>query len=214
MDKTNLDKLKKEVSDLYQTHSKKLLFHGWHHITFVRKKAIKFAQSINANIFLVESSALVHDLNYILKPNSEPEEAEEYRREILERCDYSKNEIKRIETIILESHTGTRGAKISSEGKALSDADTLFKALPITPIIFANKYIIQNKVDIRKLAYKVTSEQNKLLEEDLYFYTDLAKKKYLHWAKANLALWSNVVDALDDPDVAEVLTIAENLKVL
>ncbi|MGV8150484.1 MAG: HD family phosphohydrolase [Candidatus Woesearchaeota archaeon] len=212
--KQKLERLTSKLEHIYHKQSKKLLYHGWHHIIFVRNKAVVFAKSIDADLFLVESAALVHDLNYIVKKNSEPEEADVYRRNILISSGYSHDEIIRIEKIIMESHTLTRNKKISNEGKSLSDADTLFKALPITPILFANKYIAQNGTDIRKLARKITSEQNKLLDEGIYFYTSLAKKKYLNWAKSTLALWNNVEDALRDEDVSEMLRIAKNLEVI
>lgn len=212
--KQKIQKLKSLLKKLYIKNSKKLLFHGLHHITFVSKKAAEFARPIGASAFLAESSGLVHDLNYIVVPNSEPEVGREMREEYLDKAGYSQQEISRIEEIIMEAHTRTRTAKISKEGKALSDGDTLFKALPTTPILFASKYIEQNKVDIAKLAHKVSSEQNKLLKSGIYFYTPQAKKKYLKWARVNLAIWDNVNEALKDDDVLELLSIAKRLKVL
>lgn len=163
---------------------------------------------------IVEAAALTHDLNYIVRPNSEPEEGKELRQKFLSKSGFTENEIEKIEAVVMESHTGTRSKKISSEGMVLSDADTLFKSLPITPIMFAQKYITQNKVDIYKLAQKVTSEQNPLIEKDIYFYTDYAKKKYLNWAKVNLKLWNNVVEALEDEDIKELLRLAAELKAI
>lgn len=209
-----MSKLNKAIEKLFLKHRKKLLFHGWHHIVFVKKKALEFGKSIKANAFLVESSTLVHDLNYILRPNSEPKQARKYREEILTKAGYPKEEIKRIESIVMESHTRTRKKKISNEGKALSDADMLFKALPITPVVFANNYITQNKVDLRELAEKITSEQNRLMKENIYFYTNLARKKYLGWAKDNLRLWNNITTALKDRDISKTLLMAKKLKVL
>lgn len=209
-----LQKLKTALKKLYIKNSKKLLFHGWHHINFVSKKAAEFAEPIGADTFLAESAGLVHDLNYIVMPNSEPEIGQELRESYLINAGYSTKEIGRIEKIIMEGHTRTRITKISKEGKALSDGDTLFKALPTTPILFASKYIQQNKVDIAKLAHKISSEQNKLLKRGIYFYTPLAKKKYLKWGKINLALWNNINDALKDKDVLEMLLTAKELKVL
>jgi uncharacterized protein len=214
MSSSKIEKLIALLKPLYLEHSKNLLFHGWHHITFVRKKALEFAESVSANKLIVEAAALTHDLNYIVKPNSEPEEGKELRQEFLSKAGFFVDEITRIETVVLESHTGTRNEKITSEGMALSDADTLFKALPITPIIFAQKYITQNKVDIYKSANKVTSEQNPLIEQDIYFYTDYAKRKYLNWAKDNLKLWNNVIEAFKDEDIKEILKIANELGVL
>ena len=211
---SKIQRLRDSLQKLYYLQSGKLLFHGWHHITFVSKKAVEFAKSIHADVFLVESAGLVHDLNYVVRPRSEPEEGKELRQQHLREAGYTSEEILRIETIVMEEHLATRDAHISNEGKALSDADTLFKALPITIPIFASKYMQQTGTDIAQLAHKVTSEQNLLMEAGIYFYTDLAKQKYLHWAKANLALWNNVEEGLKDPDVVEVLTIAQQLKVI
>ena len=162
----------------------------------------------------MESSALVHDLNYLEKENSNPEDGKELRKEILKKSGYSEKEIKIIEHVIKEEYIATRNETISDEAKALSDADTLFKVLPFTPILFASKYIEENKVDIKQLANKVTSEQNQLLEKGIYFYTNLAKEKYLDWVKINLNLWSNVNESLEDSDIAEVLSIAKELNIL
>jgi uncharacterized protein len=207
-------KLRTAIERLYSENRQTLLFHGWHHIDFVSKKAVEFAQSISADILLVEAASLTHDLNYIVEPNSEPEVGRGMREKMLKEAGYTKNEIERIESIVMESHTGTRGQQISNEGKAVSDADTLFKSLPITPIFFASKYISQNKVDIYKLAKKVCDEQNPLMEQDIYFYTETAKQKYLKWAKANLALWNCVQEALQDKDVQQVLSIAQKSGVI
>jgi len=206
--------LNSKVEKLYQENKSTLLFHGWHHITFVMRKAIEFSDAIQAETDIVKAAAITHDLNYIVKPNSEPEEAKPLRSQLLSESGYSPTEIQRIESIVMEAHTGTRGAQISEEGKALSDADTLFKSLPTTPILFASKYITQNKVDIYKLAEKVTSEQNPLMEQDIYFYTDVAKKKYLSWAKANLQVWNYVKDSFNDPDVQEMLDTAKAAGIL
>lgn len=201
--------LEKTLKSLYEKHKNELLFHGWHHIFFVRNKGGEFARAVGADDFLVESSALVHDINYLVAPNSEPEEGRDLRQKILCEAHYSEQEIERIDQIVLEEHTSTRNASISLEGKALSDADTLFKALPITPILFASKYIQENKVDIEKLAKKVCEEQNRLMEAGIYFYTDKAKEMYLNWAELNLKLWNNVRKCLQDKDVQEMLEIAK-----
>ncbi len=191
-----------------------MLFHGWHHVIFVKKKALDFARPINADLFFVETAALVHDLNYIVKVDSEPEEAKNFRVKILAEGGFDNSEINRIENIISESHIAARDEKISDEGKALSDADTLFKSLPITPILFAGNYLKENKVDIFALANKITSEQNQLMKKGIYFYTDLAKDKYLEWAKTNIALWNNVKESLGDEDVSEMLKNARSLNVI
>lgn len=178
------------------------------------KKAVEFAEYVGADVEIVEASALTHDLNYIVKPNSEPEVAQEMRAQYLSQSSFNEQELERIEGVIMESHMRTRNAHISNEGKALSDADTLFKALPTTPILFASKYITQNKVDIYKLADKVTGEQNALMESGIYFYIDKVNDKYLPWARTNLAMWNKVKESLSDEDVIEMLDNAKRLGVI
>lgn len=201
-------KLENFLKLLYDKHKAELLFHGWHHIKFVAEKSKEFADDINANKEIVYAAALVHDLNYVVAPNSKPETGESLRNKQLAMAGFSKQEIDYIEKIIMEAHTAYRNEKISIEAQALSDADTLFRSLPITPVLFASRYIAQNKVDIGELADKVTSEQNPLMEKGTYFYTNLAKKKYLKWAKTNLELWNYIKESLNDPEVSDLIKTA------
>lgn len=114
----------------------------------------------------------------------------------------------------MEEHTATRNANISHAAKALSDADSLFKVMPLTPIIFSSHYIVENKVDIQKWADKIISEQSPLMEQGIYFYTKAANEKYLKWAKTDLELVKQVKESLDDPAIKEMLEIAYELKVI
>lgn len=209
-----ISRLRSELVPLYQQHQEGLLFHGWHHITFVTNKSIVFAKELGANGFLVQSAALVHDLNYIVEANSKPEAGKGLRENLLTKAGYSSVEIEAIEKIIMDECTTNRHGDISLESKALSDADTLFKALPVTPILFASKYIEENNVDVAKLAHKICKEQTHLMESGIYFYTDTAKQFYLKWAKVNLELWNNVEECLKDEDVREMLKIAESSEVI
>lgn len=214
--KQKLSKLNAELLKLYgdKKKSKHLLFHGWHHINFVRNKAVEFAKTIRANLFIVESAALVHDLNYFIKVFSKAHEGAGLRNKILSACGYSTDEIIKIEKVILECSTETRGKHISPEAKALSDGDFLFRALPTTPVLFTSKYLEESKINIHILANKIISDQRKLLASGIYFYTPLAKKKYLRWAKANLQLWGNIQESLKDKDVLDLLAIAKKQGVL
>ncbi len=201
-EKINL--LKGELIPLYEKHQKELLFHGWHHITFVTNKSVDFAKELAANEFLVQSAGLVHDLNYIVQSNSKPEAGKDLREELLTKSGYHPGEIAEIENIIMEECTTNRHSDISIEAKAL----------PVTPILFASKYIEEEKVDIARLAHKICVEQNHLLESGIYFYTDQAKQMYLSWAKVNLQLWGNVEECLKDEDVKEMLAIAQSTGVI
>ncbi|EKE00025.1 MAG: hypothetical protein ACD_22C00106G0019 [uncultured bacterium] len=193
----------------------KLLFHGWHHIEFVHDKAVEFAVELGARQEIVASAGLLHDLNYIFSDKLEPEAANLQIQEYLAKAGYDKTTQKEISRLIEDSHLGYRkDRELSNESKALADADTLFKALPTTPILFASKFITQNKYNIQKLATKIVDEQKPLMKADSYFYTEIAKKRYLEWAKINLALWENVLEALDDPAIRKMLETANELGVL
>jgi uncharacterized protein len=88
---------------------------------------------------------------------------------------------------------------------ALSDADTLFKALPITPVVLAPLYMRETGKTLRELADKIVGEQVPLRDDGIYFYSDSAKKKYESWGETNLALWVGIRDALDDPSVLDLI---------
>lgn len=210
MKKEKLVTLEKALKEIYYQHKGKLLFHGWHHINFVRNKSLEFAKTIDADLFLVESAALTHDLNYVIEVNSNVDIANSYRNELLEACGYEDKEIIQIGNIIIEANTSTRWSDISLEAQALSDWDSLFKVLPITPIMFSSKYIQENNVDIYKLAHKIVTEQNKLLEQNIYFYTKSAKEKYLNWAITHLTLWNQIYNCLEDKDIIELMEISKD----
>ncbi len=213
-----------QYKSLYQTifnlyhqpeNQSKLLFHGWHHVQFVHNKAIEFAVELNCDIEKVAVGALVHDLNYIFSDHLEPEVVNRQIIEYLTNAGYKKDFVNDILRIIEDGHIAYRNKrKLSKEAMALSDADTLFKAIPTTPILFTSKYITQNKYDIAKLAHKIIEEQRPLLNSGKYFYTDIAKRKYLKWAKNNLEMWENVLESLNDNDVKEMLKVASDLEVL
>lgn len=207
-------KLTRALEDLYRDRSKDLLYHGWHHIYFVTKKSLVFSEGLTVDLELLEAAALTHDLNYLIEPNSEPEVGAMLREEQLQNAGFIESEIHAIEAIINEAHMRTRHANISDAAKALSDADTLYKSLPTTPVVFAGNYFIQNKVGVGPVARKIAHEQRPLMDKGIYFYTEAANKRYLHWAEVNLALWENVAEAVEDPDVAETLAIAHKLGVI
>lgn len=210
-------KLYKSIFDVYhlEENKNKLLFHGWHHIQFVQDKSVEFAQELKADIEITASAALVHDLNYIFTEKLEPEAAKEQTAQYLRNAGFDEAKVQNILETVENAHSEYRGAReLTNEAKALSDADTLFKALPTTPILFASKFITQNKYDIKKLAHKVINEQEPLMLNGTYFYTDLAKNNYSKWAKVNLEMWKNVLESLGDEAVKKMLETAEELGVL
>ena len=58
------------------------------------------------------------------------------------------------------------------------------------------------------------SLEKPLFIKNIYFYTKLAKRKYLKWARINLLLWDNIKESLNDKSVQQVLSDAKNLKVI
>jgi uncharacterized protein len=214
---TNYSKLFQSVSDLYHLpeNKAKLLFHGWHHIKFVHDKAIEFAQALGCDVEKVAVSALIHDLNYIFSDKLEPEAARKNIIEYVIAAGYNEAYAQEVANLIEDSHVAYRGSRqLSDESKALADADTLFKAIPTTPILFASKFITQNKYDIEKLGHKVVDEQRPLMDSGTYFYTETAKEKYLKWAKVNLEIWENVLESLQDEDIKQMLKTASELGVI
>lgn len=213
----NFATLYKNIYDLYhQSENKsKLLFHGWHHIQFVHNKAIEFAKFLECDVEKVAVASLVHDLNYIFSDKLEPEAARAYIIKYVIEAKYEPAYAKEVANLIEDGHLAYRGSReLSNEAKALADADTLFKTIPTTPILFASKFITQNKYDISKLGHKVVEEQKPLMDSGKYFYTELAKKKYLRWAKINLEMWENVLESLNDKDIKEMLDTASELGVI
>ncbi|GAB3880088.1 HD family phosphohydrolase [Kibdelosporangium lantanae] len=204
-----LEQVERRVKLLCRRHAANLPFHGWHHVRFVRAKAGGFARSNGSDPNVVEAAALVHDLNYIVLRNSAAEAGRDLRMSVLARAGVAEDVAERIDAIVLEAEMSSRGADISLEAQALSDADTLFKALPVTPVMLAHKYLSENGVTLRELAHKIVGEQRGPHDAGFYFYNPDAKRMYSHWAAANLDLWQCIVESLDDASVNELLEAVE-----
>lgn len=186
---------------LYEDYTDTLLFHGWHHIHFVARKSVEFARELQADEELVEAAALTHDLNYIVDVTSNADTGHELRAEQLRKAGYTNEEIAVIEETVHTASTQNRHADISDMAKALSDADSLFKVLPVGPMILSSRFITETKIDIKKWADGVVSKQQPLLDQGIYFYTEAARSRYLKWAKINLELVATIQESLDDPDI-------------
>jgi uncharacterized protein len=193
------------MEDLYAGQTEEVPFHGWHHVKFVAVNARRFAKELTADVALSEIAALVHDVNYLVATRSDASGGRVLRRKILHDVGMSEDLIEAIEDIVITAETRSRGRNISKEAMALSDADTLFKALPITPVILAPLYMRETGRSLRELAEKIVGEQVPLRENGIYFYSDSAKRRYEHWGDVNLALWTCIQDSLDDKSVVEVV---------
>ncbi len=196
----------RQVRALCEDAAGTLPFHGWHHVSFVRSKGAVFARHNGADVALVETAALVHDVNYLVRRNSLAEDGRELRMRILATAGVPIAVAEHIDEVVCEAEMRTRNRDISPAAQALSDADTLFKALPVTPVMLAHRYLDENGVSLRELATKIVGEQRDVHTEGYYFYSDQAAAMYSRWATANLELWQCIVESLDDPSVAELLT--------
>jgi uncharacterized protein len=205
IDTVIVDAVENRVHRLCLEYAERLQFHGWHHVSFVRAKAAGFAQHNGADRAVVEVAALVHDVNYLVRRNSPAAAGSSLRLEILAECGVPDGVARWIDEIVDEAEMATRGRDISLEAQALSDADTLFKALPVTPVVLAHRYLRENGLSLRELADKIVGEQCDVHDEGYYFYNPEAAATYSRWAMANLQLWQCIQEAVDDPTVVELL---------
>jgi uncharacterized protein len=205
-----VDAVEADVRRICARYAARLQFHGWHHVNFVRTKAARFAVLNGAEVSVVETAALVHDVNYLVRRNSAASAGSGLRLAILTRAGVPKHVSAWIDRIVDEAEMATRGRDISLEAQALSDADTLFKALPVTPVVLAHKYLEENGIGLRELANKICGEQQSVHDEGFYFYNPEAAAQYKHWASANLQLWQCIRESLDDEDVSALLATVNN----
>ncbi|HEY3631233.1 MAG TPA: hypothetical protein VGL21_10065 [Jatrophihabitantaceae bacterium] len=205
MSRASIDAVARAVQRLCSRYAASLPFHGWHHVSFVRAKAVEFADLNGSDAAVVETAALVHDVNYVVRRNSPASAGRTLRRTILDEAGVSAEVAGWIEDIVTEAEMATRDAHISLEAQALSDADTLFKALPVTPVVLAHRYLAENGVSLRELADKIVGEQRPAHDDGYYFYNERAAATYMRWASANLELWRCIRESLDDPTVEQLL---------
>jgi uncharacterized protein len=210
---TALAVVERRVRQLCVKYAERLPFHGWHHVDFVRTKAVEFAGHNGAEKSVVETAALVHDVNYLVLRNSPAAAGQDLRLGILADGGVRRRTARWIDGIIDEAEMAARGRDISVEAQALSDADTLFKALPVTPVVLAHRYLSENGVSLRELADKIVGEQCQVHDEGYYFYNPAAAAAYSRWAVANLELWQCIKESLDDPTVEQLLHAVESAAV-
>src|SRR4051812_21593630 len=109
-----LAKVREETHRIYLNVSHELPFHGWHHIEFVRKHALRFCDELNADPFLVEIAAYVHDLNYVAKVEL-VEGGKDLRLDVLTSAGLESSLCNRIESIVKEADIASRKEDTSNE---------------------------------------------------------------------------------------------------
>lgn len=125
-------------------------------------------------------------------------------REYLNRAGYNETAVDRTIHTVIEADLGARGRKVSDEAACVSDADSLFKVLPITPILLARAYLQENNVSLYSLAASIVKEQVSRFENGYFFYTTEAKSRYTEMARQNLRMWQNVLVSLEEGEVARL----------
>jgi uncharacterized protein len=206
--------LQDNLITLYEPYKASLLFHGWHHIAFVARKSVEFAAELHADPELVEAAALVHDLNYLVDVKSRVDAGKALRTEQLQKAGFNNDEIATIEDAVHSASTDFRHADISNIAKAVADADSLFKVMPVAPILLTPHFISETKTDLKKWSERIIRDQQPLLEQGIYFYTETAKQRYLGWAELNLKLVSTIRESLDDPDMQDFLEACKTVGLL
>jgi uncharacterized protein len=203
---TRVETLRHYLEKYYTTHGKNLLYHGWHHIVFVTDKAMALAKELNyADVDLVAACALTHDLNYLVDSYSRASEGQTLSTQILTANGYKNDEIIRIQQIVDQADIRNRDENICIEAQIVSDADTLFKALPLVAPVFTGSYLAQTKIGLGQLADSITGWQQTLFDRDIYFYTKPYRERYQQWAEQNFNLWKAIQACLNDDDVKQLL---------
>ena len=205
IDPAVLSSLRSAVERLYAEQTATLQFHGWPHIEFVRAKAVQFARERGADVSVVEAAALLHDVNYLIEPNSEPTAGSSLRASLLAESGVAKGVASDIENIIVLSDTAVRGPDLSIEATALSDADSLFKSLPTTALLLSTSYLAETGAALSDLYQEIISEQLPLLESGIYFYDDTVAERYAEWAEVGIRIWQLAGDSFKDRDVSNLL---------
>jgi uncharacterized protein len=200
-----LARIEAEARAAYARFTRGLPFHGWHHVEFVRAWAARLARKNGADVALVEAAAIVHDLNYMVERNSLAATGRELRATMLTEAGVSPAMVEHIEGIVCDAAIESRHAGISLEAQALSDADTLFKALPTTPVLLAHKYMSETGASLEELCGKILRDQLPLLHEGIYFYDPEVRAQCERWAAANLRLWECIDESLRFGEVSDLV---------
>lgn len=188
---------------MYRERSFSVPFHGWPHVRFVADKTEIYAADLSADVPFSVAAAYLHDLNYLVAAENRVKNGTDIRAQILTECGYSTAERERIEAIIEQAATSSRTATIVPEAMALSDGDTAFKSLSLTPLMSA-LFLIETQSSLKELATGIVEEQGRLMEQGIYFYSTAARAEFGRASELNLAQWRMVKESLTDPQMAHL----------
>ena len=99
--------------------------HDWWHIHRVRQMALKISDTEGGNRFIIEMSALLHDLDdWKLNPENEPSKADAWLKNIGITSDASKSILEIIDQVSFKG-AGSKNKATTTEAKIVQDADRL-----------------------------------------------------------------------------------------
>ena len=164
-----------EIEKFARKHSDDSFDHGWPHVIRVLHLAEKIAKMENANIYIVRTSALLHDIGRMYEMRQNKNHAiisAEMAKDLLDSLNVCENCVEEVVHAI-KAHSFSLGIEPKTiEAKVLSDADKL-DALGAVGIIRAIMFNVKNNRGIEKM---IQHFFDKLLTLKDLMNTESAKK--------------------------------------
>jgi hypothetical protein len=119
---------------------------------------------------------------------------------------------RRIEQVVIDADfVNAETSPHSPETDALADADTIFKILPVTPILFTSNWLNESGVNLCDLAAGIMEIQHSRFLQGRLFRTRYARITYSEWAEVNFQLWAAVRDFGSSDDAKAILDLRGGL---
>ena len=164
-----------EIENFARKHSDNSFDHGWPHVMRVLHLAEKLAKMEKANIYIVRTSALLHDIGRLYEKEQNENHAlisARMAKELLDSLNVCENCVEEVIHAI-KAHSFSLGVKPKTiEAKVLSDADKL-DAMGAVGIIRAVMFNVKNNRDIEVM---IQHFFDKLLTLKDLMNTESAKK--------------------------------------
>ena len=142
-----------EIKKFARKHSDDSFDHGWPHVIRVLHIAEKLAKIEKANIYIVRTSALLHDIGRLYEKEQNENHAlisAKMARDLLDSLNVCENCVEEV-THAIKAHSFSLGIKPKTiEAKVLSDADKL-DAMGAVGIIRAIMFNVKNNRDVEKM---------------------------------------------------------------
>lgn len=202
-----LSLLNSKVFDIFEENKEVFSYYGVRHTKFLLKFGEIFGTDLKSNLFFVKSCCLVHDLFILAQKRGFEKFSFEFETFILVSSGYVEEEILRIKDILFKSRLKYRleNSNIDLEAQAFSDANCLYKILPSNIIFDTKNFLSSRNMSLGELAVMILNEQKSLFSQGKFFYSNIAKEKYLSFVESQIFYWENVLKSLEDNDLKEFL---------